>query len=153
MGAGKEEDGRQAEQGEVHAHILATDQGRNAVHHGGDARHNNSQRHPAIGGIAAVIDPLGLSRRGQLRRLLRVLLQQLLGLLQCLPGGLRLRRQLFEIALGLPLGLLPQAALRLHTVAGDIRADPCHVGQQKVHVLLVLEVALLLLPSSSSTTR
>lgn len=26
MGAGKEEDGRQAEQGEVHAHILATDQ-------------------------------------------------------------------------------------------------------------------------------
>ena len=97
-----------------------------------------------MGGIGALVDPLGLGGGGEPVRQLRIAGKELPGLFQLLPGLLGLRGELVQIAVGLLPGLLGQALLRLHAVGGDIGQKLGKIVQQAVHVLFPLEGALLL---------
>ena len=72
-----------------------------------------------------------------------MILQEGAGLLQALPFGLGLGRQLLEIAAGVLGPLLGHVLLHLAALQRQVRAELGEAGQQVVHVLLVLEIALL----------
>ena len=60
--AGEEEHCRKAEERKVHAEIAAAAPGDDAIDERCRARQHDGQRHPAVGGIGALIDALGLGR-------------------------------------------------------------------------------------------
>ena len=143
LGTGKQEGGSKAQQQEVEAGVVAAYQLFDTIDQRDDTCHNNGQSHPAVGGIGALVDPLGFGGSGQTGGLLRERGQVDFCLLQLFPALLGLWCQLLQVAGLFPLPLLPQAALRLHAVGGNIRQELGDVGDHHIHILLPLEVALL----------
>ena len=141
---GEQEHHRQSQQGEVHTEALLPPPGNDAVDCGDQARQHDGQRHPFMGGIGVLIDPLGLGRSGKPVRQLRIAGEEGSGLFQLLPGRLCLRRQHVQIPDGFLLCLPGKALLRLNAVQRQTGTDLRQIGQQIIHIVLPLEGALLL---------
>ena len=143
LGAGEQEGGGETQQCEVQAGGVAVDELIDTVDAADNAANDDGQGHPAVGGTGAVRAALALGGNGKGCGLLRVACQEGLGTLQLLPGLLGLGGQLLEKFRLHGRLLFLQALLRLQAVGGQVRADLGDMGQQKVHILFVFEVALL----------
>ena len=89
--AREKEDRGKAEEREVHAEVAAVAPRDDAVHQRRRTRQHDGQRHPAVGGIRMLVDPLGLGRERERLGHFGVAGEEGLRLLERFAGGERLR--------------------------------------------------------------
>ena len=144
--AGEKEHRGKAEERKVNAEVAAVAPGNDAVDQCRSACDYDRQRHPPVGGIRVLVDALGLGRRGELCRQLRVTGEEFLRLLQLFFRALRRGRERIQVASCFLFRLGLHAPLAAFAERRDLGVRGSDAGEHLVHIFLPLEGALLFLP-------